>query len=82
MQTPTIGRIVIVKGINSNNSDEQPAVVTRVWAPDYVNTMVLPDAGTPFPQTSVKLFENREQAEQFKQAQAFPTVVAFWPPRI
>ena len=81
MQTPTIGRIVILKGINSNNSDEHPAVLTRVFSPDYVNMMVLPDGGKPFPQTSVKLFENREQAEQFQHEQSLPTVVAFWPPR-
>lgn len=81
MQTPTIGRIVIVKGFSSNNSDEQPAVVTRVFAPDYVNLMVLPDAGTPEAKTSVRLFENREQAEQFMAMQSLP-LAAFWPARV
>ncbi len=83
MQTPTIGRIVILKGHISNNSDEQPAMVTRVFAPDYVNLMVFPDADNPFPRTSVRLFETRELAMQFQsQQETHPLVpVAFWPPR-
>mgnify|MGYP007007269948 CR=1 FL=1 len=82
MQTPTIGRIVIVKGFSSNNSDEQPAVVTRVFAPDYVNLMVMPDAGSPVARTSVRLFENKEQAEQFQALQNQPVLAAFWPARV
>lgn len=77
---PTIGRIVIVKGLQSNGSDEHPAVVTRVWNPTYLNVMVLPDAGQPQAVTSIAFFQTRDEA-----VAALPTAaggrVAYWPPR-
>ena len=69
-----IGRIVLLLGEESNGSNEQPAVITRILGkgdPEnsvYVNVMVLPDAGIVHSATSVLLFSNREGAEQFQKA--------------
>lgn len=84
----SIGRIVIVKGQNHNGSDEHPAVVTRVWATsevggvesEYVNTTMFPDAGQPCPVTSVHLFQTREEAIAYREANP-GSPAAFWPPR-
>jgi hypothetical protein len=48
---PSLGRIVIVKGFESNGTDEQAAIITRVWSdqdpadgePVCVNLVVFPD---------------------------------------
>lgn len=65
----SIGRIVIVKGVSSNLTDEQPAVVNRVWhthdtaeAPVMVNVTVFPDCGAPISKGSIMVFDSRELA--------------------
>lgn len=82
---PSLGRTVIVKGLQSNGSDEHPAVITRVWsdkdtadAPVLVNLTVFPDCGDPKVRGSVKLFDSREAV-----VVDYPNeVVAFWPDRV
>lgn len=77
----SIGRIVIVKGLQSNCVDEYPATITRVWSEyvdkDMINTMVFPDAGMPTSVTSLYLYPTREAAEA-----SGVRPVAFWPPRV
>jgi hypothetical protein len=49
-----------------NGSNEQPAIVNRVWGnddtlngPQMANMSVLPDCGPPFPMTSVRVHDTR-----------------------
>lgn len=81
--TPTIGRIVHVLGIpaESNGSTVAPAVVTRVWSNDLLNVTVFPDAAAPVPATSVRLFDNENDARAASTEREYPQTVAFWPPR-
>lgn len=89
----TIGRIVIVKGsqVVSNGTDEQPAIINRVWSPDrdvsdepgaqgYINTTVLGDCMPPRNVTSVWLFASRAGAAALLAVQPGATV-AFFPDR-
>ncbi|WP_439640550.1 hypothetical protein [Nevskia sp.] len=64
-----VGRIVIIKGVPSNGTDEHPALITRVWgtndpvdSPVMVNLTVFPDCLPPVTRGSVMLFNTREQA--------------------
>ncbi len=83
---PSIGRIVILKGLPGNGTDEHPAVITRVWSEgagvggsDLVNLTVLPDGGVPVSATSVYLFQSRSEAtDQLGNMGR----AAFWPERI
>ena len=84
----TIGRTVIVHGISSNGATEQPAIITRVWAPDRstedgpvgVNLTVFPDGGAPFQRGSVMLHHTEEQARAACHGNAH-AIAAYWPPR-
>ena len=81
---PSIGRTVIVRGIESNGANEHPAVITRVWGPGdpaagddvRVNVTVFLDAHAPQNWGSVRLCESQEEAERIGGP-----VSAFWPPR-
>lgn len=71
--TPTIGRIVIAKGLNpvlNNGASEAPAIITRVWSQAgdgrwTVNARVLSDHGTTgdTQQQSRYLFDDQSAAE-------------------
>lgn len=80
MQTPTLGRIVLVKGdrVMSNGSRVHPAIVTRVFSPDVINVMVMPDARTPEPQTSVHLVADEVAADDWLATHPHQ-LAAFWP---
>lgn len=78
---PTLGRIVHVKGLASNGSTLQAAIVTRVWGMYgnvlVVNLMILPDAAAPYPRTDVPFFQTNEAAE----ASGHP-VCCYWPDKV
>lgn len=82
---PTPGRIVTLKGFDSNGINEHPAIITRVWRDDLVNLTVFPDAAVPTSFTSVVLMEDRDAAEAHLQSLS-KTIIgarcAFWPERI
>lgn len=71
MTKPALGRIVLTRGIiNSNGTDEHPAIITRVWGQRSnepglinVNLTVFPDLGTPKAVGTVPLYYNRSEAE-------------------
>lgn len=71
-QKPSVGRIVLVSGKESNGVTEHPAIINRVWSDDKVNVMVFPDNGMPYPKTSV-----RQSTDGSAQAEAWR-----WPPRV
>lgn len=80
---PGLGRIVIVRTPSaSNGAYEHPAIITRAWgnddtrnAPQLVNVMVLPDCGTPYPLTSVTLYNHPALAASISAP------CAWWPER-
>jgi hypothetical protein len=80
---PSKGRIVMIKGIQSNGSDEHPAIVNHVGGSDdglWVNVTVFPDCGAITSRTSVAFKEDREAVEAYLLK--YPgSVVCFWPPR-
>lgn len=79
MQTPSLGRVVLVPADQkaNNGAAEAPATITRVWNDHMVNVRVLLDGdGVPEWRTSVTLCETREQALEVG------THVAWWPPRV
>lgn len=86
---PSLCRSVVIKGVQSNGSDEQSAIVTRVWGngepalnePVCINVMVLPDCGVPFSATSVSMFENRRAAMKYLEVNP-SNRVCFWPDRV
>jgi len=86
---PAIGRIVIVKGFVSNDSDRHPAIITRVWNDDdpidepvRINATIFADAGSPYAMTSIPLFDTEEKAIAARAAGAASMPhFAFWPPR-
>lgn len=72
---PSLGRIVITKGIaTSNGTDECAAIITRVWsdkdpadgAPAGINVTAFPDLMTAQHQGSVDLYETRAEAEAYQ----------------
>jgi hypothetical protein len=70
--TPTPGRIVIHRGIDSNASKDHPAIVNRAWSEDCANLTVFPDCGVPTSKTSaVRIDPTDATAEGW-----------FWPPRV
>ena len=87
---PSIGRIVIVKGMVSNGNDEHPAIVNCVHSADdekaLCNLTIFPDCRQPIPVTSIHVFETQEQGREWqKRHVADPAInlyYAFWPPRI
>ena len=78
---PSIGRILIVKGIESNGSDEHPAIVNCAHSDAMVNVTVFPDCGTPTCRTSVPLVADRVAAQAYLQRNA-GHIVCFWPERV
>lgn len=87
--TPTPGRTIIVKGLHSNNTDEHPAIITRVHNAQgytsqrvfYVNATVLPDMLPPMPRGSIAFYETREQALVHRGSHPHD-LVGFWPDRV
>lgn len=88
MQKPSIGRIVITLGIDSNGSNEHPAIVNVVWGEGpnsswMVNLTVFPDCAPPVSKTSVCLFDSRVEAKAYCDQQTVSVLVAaFWPERV
>lgn len=70
-QKPSLGRIVLYRGIVSNAANEHPALVTRVWSDTCVNLTVFPDYGSQELRTSVNQDEAMEQTQGWR-----------WPPRV
>jgi hypothetical protein len=89
MQTPTVGRVVLVlvSRTTNNGSDVAPAQITRVWneASGYwlVNYRITGD-GTDVPvwKTSACLFEDEDAARAFLGDNPANGMQAFWPPRV
>lgn len=85
---PTIGRTVIVHGIESNGAVDHPAVITRCWSERdtsegavAVNLTVFPDSQMPQVHSSVMLFESRSEAQAYAGGQS-GVKVAHWPERV
>jgi hypothetical protein len=78
---PTIGRIVIVKGIESNGSDEHPAIINCAHTDAMLNVTVFPDCGTPTSKTSVPLVHDRVAAAEYVRRNP-GQLVCFWPERV
>lgn len=85
MQTPSLGRIVLVKvnPASNNGSDTAHAAITRVWGQGddgnwTINVRVTLDASLVADPwlTSVRLFDTEEQAV------ANGPSSAYWPPRV
>ncbi len=86
---PDLGRIVIVKGLVSNNSDEHPAIVNAVFGNEEVgpevwkvNVTVFPDCGPPCCETSINVFDTREDATKYLSEGSKGARAAFWPPKV
>ena len=71
---PSIGRIVIVRNLCGQYSQDEPAMVTRVWGandpatdgPVSVNLTVLADCQSALiNRTSVPLFDSRDAADAY-----------------
>lgn len=81
IQLPSPGRIVTVRGLESNGSSQQPAIITRLWGTYgdtlVVNLTVIPDDDLPYPRPNVPFFQTSEEAE----ASGHP-VCCFWPDRV
>lgn len=89
MQTPSLGRVVLVPAdpTNNNGADEAAAIVTRVWNEKadgwLVNLRVLADGdGVPVWRTSVTLCETKDAALAVSSTHIGATGVAWWPPRV
>lgn len=84
-QTPTLGRVVLVLGHESNGTKVHPAIVTHVIRDDMVNVLVMPNGKHTFPLTSVPLYETEAAAKEAlasmdrHEAEPMPAVVAYWP---
>jgi hypothetical protein len=80
-QVPTIGRIVIHKGILSNGVNVHPAVVTRVWPEQdgrqLLNLHVMTDFGPTQPAGSQCIYESEADGDAAGEAW-----FCFWPPRV
>jgi hypothetical protein len=77
----SLGRTLIIKGLQSNGSDEHPAIVARVWSDAMANVWALPDAGSPVWRSSVTVVADRVAAEQYLK-RGIGEVVCFWPERV
>lgn len=84
MNLPSVGRVVLVQGVqaNANGATVAPALITRVWNDGMINCTVLPDASAPVPATSVRLFDTEADATAAQAESGHPFTVAYWPPRI
>lgn len=94
MQTPSIGRVVIVPAdpASNNGATEAPAVITRVWAerPDgswTINVRQLLDGDATKWKTSLALYDDETAAMTSpgvgtQDLIAGPAHVAWWPPRV
>jgi hypothetical protein len=96
-QPPSIGRIVLFRGLDHNGTDVHPAIITRAWPDGSVNLTVMIDAGPPQVATDVEYWDEAEH-EHEQQAEppppgapAGPVVEEevpppetswFWPPRV
>jgi len=69
---PSLGRIVIHRGISSNGAKDHPAIVNRVFTPECVNLTVFPDCGSPVSITSQIAIDPTNQL----------AIGWFWPPRV
>lgn len=86
---PTPGRTITVKGLISNNTDEHPAIITRVHNAQgytgqgvfYVNATVLPDMLAPSPRGSIAFYETRELA-LIHRGNHPHDLVGFWPDKV
>jgi hypothetical protein len=79
MNKAAMGRIVIVRTPTSfNGSNEHPAIITHAWRDDYANVKVLPDCGAPYDDTSITIYQTKEEGEKSNS----PNHFAFWPPRL
>ena len=68
---PSLGRIVLYRGMQSNGSNEHPALVTRVWSDTCVNLTVFPDSNSIATMTSVNQDEEMIREIGWR-----------WPPRV
>lgn len=81
-KVPSLGRIVILAGCDSNSAKEHPAIITRVWSDNCVNLAVFLDNGGVTNKTSVTLFNNEEEAATFLATNAHntcETCCCYWP---
>jgi hypothetical protein len=72
---PSIGRIVIHRGILSNGTLLHPAIITRVWTDETVNLTVFPDFGPPSLQPSQTLIADPNDGDETGFGW-------YWPPRV
>lgn len=88
MQTPSIGRVVVVRADpkTNNGADEAPALITRVFGSELpggswtVNVRVLLDAADVTPaRTSISLYADQAAADEAKPAGVH---CGWWPPRV
>lgn len=81
MSQPSIGRMVTVKGVESNGANVQPAMITRVWGEfggvEIVNLMLFPDAAAPYPRTGVPFYQTSAEA-----AESPHLVCCYWPDQV
>lgn len=88
MQTPSVGRIVLVPvdalHLQANGAEVLPAIITRVWSDSVVNLQVFVDAGAVVSKTSAKLYDTPEAAEAGASSaeRAYAELRCFWPPRV
>jgi hypothetical protein len=85
---PSIGRVIITKGIDANGSRVHPAIVNRVWsdaepseATFLVNVTVFPDCGAPQPRGSIRMFDSEELADAHLATLSYSEVVGYWTAR-
>lgn len=78
MNKASIGRIVIVRTPSKfNGSNEHPGIITCAHNAGYANVKVLPDCGAPYDETSLSIYQTREEGEKSCSPERF----GFWPTR-
>lgn len=70
---PSLGRIVIHRGVHGNGSYEHPAIINRVWSSECVNLTVFPDCGSPTPSMSQLYIDDPANTANDGW---------YWPPRV
>lgn len=65
MIPPSVGRIVMHRGISSNAAIDHPAIITRVWSDVTVNLTIFPDNGSPECKTSVMLLADPKAEDAY-----------------